>query len=415
MSDSQVIIVGGGLAGLCCALHLQEAGISSKIFEASDEVGGRARTDESEGFLLDRGFQVLLTAYPEARRVLDYEKLELKSFQPGALVRYRGRFHRFADPWRSPRHILSTAVSPVATLADKLRVAGLRGRVCQVSLDTLFDQPETTTLDSLQAAGFSEHIINRFFRPFLGGVFLDAELQTSSRMFDFVFRMFATGEAVLPAAGMGAIARQLAARLSPEGIVTKTPVDRVEGNSIYLASGEQVSGSQVVIACEAPVAAALLGEERPTPGRGVTCFYFAADEPPIKEPILVLNGDGTGPINNLCVPSQLSASYAPQDKSLVSVTVLGIAEDLAETESEVRKQLVEWFGGAADGWTLLRTYPIPYALPEQQPPALTPVVKPAVRDDGSIVCGDYLDTASIQGAMSSGRRAAQQVATSLRS
>ncbi len=409
MSDPQVHIVGAGLAGLCCALRLQEAGISSQIFEASDDVGGRARTDEVDGFLLDRGFQVLLTAYPEAKQVLDYKGLELARFEQGALIRYQGKFHRFADPWRRPRHLLSTAFSPVATFGDKLRVARLRQRVCRGTLDELFARPEAATIEALRGEGFSDRIINGFFRPFLGGVFLDRELQTSSRMFDFVFRMFATGDAAIPARGMGAMARQIAARLPAEVIRTDSPVDKIESDSIRLASGENLRAATTVVACDAPAAKALLGSEPSTSGRGVTCLYFAADEPPVKEPILVLNGEGEGPVNNLCVPSQLSPTYAPLDQSLISVTALGIPSDSDDFQGQVSGQLREWFGAVVDGWRHLRTYRIPYALPTQVPPALSPVAKPARRTDGIFVCGDYLETASIQGAMVSGRRVAEQI------
>jgi phytoene dehydrogenase-like protein len=415
LSDPQVRIVGAGLAGLCCAIHLQEAGISSQILEASDDVGGRARTDQMDGFLLDRGFQVLLTAYPEAQQVLEYGGLELMKFEPGALIRYQGKFSRFADPWRRPRHLFSTAFSPVATLGDKLRVARLRRRVCRGTLDELFARPELTTMEALRREGFSEHIVNCFFRPFLGGVFLDSELRTSSRMFDFVFRMFAAGDAALPARGMGSMARQLAGRLPAEAIRTNSPVERIESGSIRLATGESLRSETTVLACEAPAAATLLGDQASTSGQGVTCLYFAADEPPIQEPILVLNGDGEGPVNNLCVPSQVSAKYAPPDKSLISVTVLGIRDVSEDIQSQVSEQLREWFGAGVGQWRHLRTYRIPYALPVQEPPALSPVAKPAKRSDGFFVCGDYVDTASIQGAMISGRRAAEQIIESQQS
>jgi phytoene dehydrogenase-like protein len=243
-------------------------------------------------------------------------------------------------------------------------------------------------------------------------VFLDRELQTSSRMFDFVFRMFALGDAAVPAQGMGAMARQIARQL-PEGTVrTNTPVDSVRERAVRLASGEELPAKAVVVACAAPAAARLMNQETPTAGQGVTCLYFAADRAPIEEPILVLNGDGEGPINNLCVPSQVAATYAPSNQSLISVTVLGVADDDQTLEGDVRGQLQDWLGAVVQGWRHLRTYCIPYALPSQRPPALSPVAKPSRRSDGIFVCGDYLDTASIQGAMLSGRRAAEQVLAS---
>ena len=407
MSNPEVTIIGGGLSGLCCARRLHEAGVSFRLLEASEEFGGRVRTDEVNGFLLDRGFQVLLTAYPEAQDVLDYDALNLARFAPGALVRYRGRFHRFTDPWRSPRHLFATASSPIGSLTDKLRVARLRSRVCRSSLDKLFERPETTTINALRQEGFSKRFIESFFRPFLGGVFLERDLDTSSRMFDFVFRMFATGNVVLPAGGIGEIARQITNKLPDETLRTGASVEAFEGTTVRLTSGESLQAGAVVIACEAPAAAKLLVDPTPPSGRGVTCLYFAAERPPIEEPILVLNGDGVGPINNLCVPSQVTPTYAPASQALVSVTVLGLPD--GDVEASVRKQLLDWFGPDVIAWRHLRTYRIPYALPSQAPPALSPVEKSSTRGDHLFVCGDYLDTASIQGAMVSGRRAAECV------
>lgn len=407
MSKPEVIIIGGGLSGLCCARRLHQSGVSFELLEAADDVGGRARTDQVDGFLLDRGFQVLLTAYPEAQDVLDFPSLDLRRFAAGALVRFRGEFRRFADPWRSPRHMISTALAPIGTLADKLRVARLRSHVCRGTLEGLFDRPETTTLEALRNRGFTDAIIERFFRPFLGGVFLDRELVTSSRMFEFVFRMFASGDAAIPAAGMGEMARQIAAQLPEGSIRLNTSVESVEPTAVHLADGERLEGRAVVVSCEAPEAARLQGEPDGVGGQSVTCLYFAADQAPIEEPILVLNGDGEGPINNLCCPSQVAPSYAPADQALVSVTVLGLADE--NVEASVRSQLGDWFGPEVDRWRHLKTYRIPYALPAQAPPALSPVSKPVQTSDGIFRCGDYLDTASIQGAMVSGRRAADAV------
>ena len=239
---------------------------------------------------------------------------------------------------------------------------------------------------------------------------LARDLETSSRLFAFVFRMFASGDAVLPSQGMGAMAQQLAERLPPGTVCTNSAVARLEEHGVRLADGRQLSGKAIVVATESPAAASLLGEPQPPAGRSVTCLYFAAERPPVDEPILVLNGEGMGVVNNLCVPSLVGSTYAPPGADLVSVTVLGIpALDCDHLESAVRQQLQEWFGNQVQTWRHLRTYHIPFALPDQSPPALSPVAKPPRRRDGIWLCGDYLDTASIQGAMVSGRRAAEEI------
>jgi phytoene dehydrogenase-like protein len=410
--NEQVLIIGGGLSGLCCALRLHEAGVPIQVLEASDSLGGRARTDDVDGFLLDRGFQVLSSAYPAVRRVLDLQALDTRAFYPGALVWYRDRFHRLADPWRHPLHALGSLASPITTMGDKVRIARLRRRLLREPLDAIFEHPESSTLTSLQEAGFSRACLQRFWRPFLGGIFLESELRTSSRMFEFVFRMFAEGDALLPAGGMGAIARQLARRLPEESIRTRAPVAAVGKGGVSLVSGERVQGGTAVVATDGRSAATLADELEPIPSRSVTCLYFDADEPPLDEPILVLNGELRGPVNNLCVPSAVCGSYAPDGRALVSATVLGDPDqDDAGLEGSVRDQLGGWFGPAVKGWRHLRTYRIGHALPEQGPRGLELPEKSVRLRPGLYVCGDHRETASIQGAMASGLRAAEAILT----
>lgn len=408
-SETDVVVVGAGLAGLACALHLSEAGVPVRVLEASDGVGGRVRTDTVAGFRLDRGFQVLLTAYPETRRVLDYAALDLRPFLPGALIRREGCFHELSDPWRRPSRLVSTLLSDVGTLPDRLRMARYRARVRAGALSALFERPETTALERLRGEGFSEPMIDAFFRPFFGGVLLDRGLSASSRMLDFVFRMMAEGEVVLPAEGMGAIPRQLARRL-PEGTVRLgARVASLTSREVRLESGETIPARAVVVATEGPEASRLTGQLSAPASRSVTALYFAADRAPITEPTLILDGDGRGPVNNLCFPAQVAPSYAPTGAVLVSASVLEDPNDPKALEQAVRAQLTEWFGADARQWRLLRTYRIPHAQPDQAPPALDPVERPVELAGGLFVCGDHRDTASLHGALLSGRRAADAV------
>jgi phytoene dehydrogenase-like protein len=410
-ASPDVVVVGAGLAGLACALRLHEAGASVRVLEASDGVGGRVRTDDVDGFLLDRGFQVLLTAYPETRRVLDYTALDLRPFLPGALVRRSGHFHELSDPWRRPDRAWRSLTAGVGTLPDRLRMARLRARVRRGSLEELFRRRETSAAERLHAEGFSAEMIESFFRPFFGGILLDRSLSASSRMLEFVFRMMAEGDVAVPAAGMQAIPDQMAARLPAGTVRLGARVAAVSPRETRLDSGETMAADAVVVATEGPEAARLAGT--PSPGSlPVTCLYFAAERAPLEEPILVLDGDGEGPVNNLCVPTRVTPSYAPPGATLVSASVVGgAAGDAVEValEGAVRRQLEGWFGKEVRGWRHLRTYRVLHAQPEQRPGVLEPVERPVRLGDGLFVCGDHRDTASLHGAMLSGRRAAEAV------
>ena len=411
MKSGKAVIVGAGMAGLCCALRLQEKGIPCLLLEASDEPGGRVRTDRVDGFLLDRGFQVLLTAYPEARRLLDYKTLRLRTFQPGALVRTGGKLHRVSDPFRQPWTLPATLLAPIGTLADKRTVARFRSHVLQGTLEEIWTRPETSSLEALRGFGFSQRMIDSFFRPFFGGIFLETELATSSRMLEFVFRMFSQGRAALPSAGMGMIPQQLASRLPAGTVRLNTRVESIESirqGEVRLKGGERIPATAVVLATEAREAARLLPELHPPGSHDTACLYYAAPKDPVGKPILLLNGEGGGPVDNLCVPSAVSPTYAPAGQALVSATVIGASgADEKDLEAEVRKHLTSWFGPEVAGWKHLRTYRIPLALPARK--SLDPAALPVRRNPGIYLCGDHRETPSLQGAMVSGRRAAEAV------
>lgn len=414
-ADPDVIVVGAGLAGLRCAQRLTQAGLRVRVLEAGDGVGGRVRTDRLDGFLLDRGFQVLLTAYPEARDALDYRALELRPFEPGALVRLDGEFVEVSDPFRRPRRALATARAPVGTPLDKLRVATFRRRLTSPPLADVLAAPDVTARQALARAAFSEQIIERLFAPLFGGVLLDRTLSGSRRGLDLAYRMLATGDAALPSRGMGAIGEQLHLGLPQGTVELNRRVAAVAPGTVTLAGGGRRSARAVVVATEAPAAARLLGGGAGDHGSlAVTCLYFAAERAPVDEPWLVLDGDDEGVINNLCVPSVVAPTYAPAGAHLVSATLLGTwgtarDGDVATLERQVRAQLAGWFGKAARGWRHLRTYWIHHAQPRQRPGRPASLPRPARLQPGLYICGDHTDVASIQGALASGRRAAEAV------
>jgi phytoene dehydrogenase-like protein len=407
------VVVGAGLAGLSAAGALRRAGRTVVVLEAQDAVGGRVRTDRVDGFTLDRGFQVLLTAYPEVRERLDLAALALREFAPGALVVRAGRARVVGDPFRAPRTALSTALAPIGTPLDKVRIAWLRRRVLRTPAPTLLRGPDLSTREALRAAGFSETIIARFFVPLFGGIQLDPTLATSRRMFDVIFRSLGEGASALPARGMQAIPEQLAAALGPAGPtgavrcgVRVVDADRGgSGHVVHTASGEAIGARALVVATEQPEAARLAALA-PRPSRTVGCVYFDAPEAPVRDRLVVLDGEGAGPVLNAAVLSNVAPEYAPAGRHLVVAALPGVVT--GDLETLARTQLRGWWGPRVDAWRHLRTYRIAHAGPEQRPP-----FAPKQRVDlgeGRFVCGDHRDTGSIQGAMYSGRRCGEAVA-----
>ena len=410
MTDSSplpVLIVGAGLSGLACAVTLHEAGIPVQVFEASDGVGGRVRTDRVDGFLLDRGFQVYLSAYPEAGKLLDLEALNLHPFEPGALVFDGSNIHRVMDVFRRPTTMIESALAPVGTFMDKVRVALLRFRSLGSSETEIAARPDQQTKSFLQKFGFSENMIEGFFSAFYGGIFLERDLRTSSRMFEFTFKMFSQGSATLPATGMGAIPLQLAKRLPPQTIRIRSAIASATPDTLSLPSGEEILGSQVVIATQAPQTARLVpGFAAKEPAwRSVTNVYFHTEKSPLSEAIIALNTSGEGQVNNVCVISDVAPGYAPKDRSLISVSLLGIHKN-SDIPNAVKEELYSWFGEQTRDWKHLRTDLIKHALPEQRPGLKS---SGHLFIDGMHICGDHTSSASIEGAITSGIKTAEAI------
>ncbi|KAF8411548.1 hypothetical protein HHK36_004102 [Tetracentron sinense] len=417
-----VVVVGAGLAGLAAATRLNSENIPFILIEASDAVGGRVRTDVVDGFLLDRGFQIFITAYPEAQKTLDYQALDLQKFYSGALVYYNGGFHTVADPLRHFPDSLRSLANPIGSVLDKLLIGLTRIRVLSRSDEEILSASEVPIIDLLKATGFSDSIIDRFFRPFFGGIFFDKELETTSRLFDFIFKCLSLGDNTLPAKGIAAIPEQLAGKLPSDSIFLNSKVVSIDFDesesktpSVILQSGDILKADLgVIVAVGEPAAEKLFaGRIAGKPvhkrsARSTVCLYFSAEQAPVREPVLFLNGSGKGIVNNMFFATNVAPTYGPPGKTLVSVSVIGMCEGVSDEDltAEVVRELSGWFGvRVVDSWRHLRTYRIAFAQPGQIPP--TDLMRNPKIGSGLYACGDYRSSATFDGALVSGRKAAE--------
>ena len=402
-----VAVVGAGLAGLTAARRLSDAGLDVVVLEASDAVGGRVRTDLVDGWRLDRGFQVLNTGYPALAREVDLRALDLRELTRGAIVHRAGERRRLADPRRDPLGALATARASLGTLRDRALLAGTAARVSVGSGRALVDTDDHPALDRLRQRGFSDVIVDDFFRPFFAGVFLEEELVTSSRFLDLMLRMFVRGRSTVPSLGMQRLPDQLAARLPAGTVRLGTPASATQPDSVTTRRGT-VTARAVVCATDATTASELVGGVSSPAWRSVTTVYHAAPHDPIGEPTLLIDADRDSPVVNSVVLTAAAPTYGPGDgRALVSTSVLGAHDD---AEPAVRSRLSALYRTDTSGWQHLATYVLPRALPAMTAPH--PFQRP-VLVDGVYVCGDHRDTSSIQGALVSGRRAAAAVLAAL--
>ena len=416
---TSIAIVGAGPAGLVAARRLSQDGFDVTVFEREDRVGGRVRSIQDSGFVFDRGFQVLFTAYPAARRELDLDSLQLRHYKPGALVCGNGSRQLVADPLREPTKLPRALLSRAITTGDKLRVLRLRRELQNTPIHEIWGRDDTSIRSYLEARGFSQRFIANFAEPFFGGITLDRSLATSKRVFEFTFKMLAEGTAAVPKDGMGAITHHLAARANAAGaeIRLEMPVDdvRARDDEVLVDIGGVPSRFDVaIVATDARTAARLTGVESiPTDGHGCITQYFGIPVPDAfdLEPRILLNANDDAP--NLVAPvSAVAPEHAASDVTILSATTLGHRPDESDLDLAVRTRdtLAEWFPEyAVSDLNLVHTERIEFGQ-FAQPPGIHEHL-PNVRDpDGPVyLAGEYTHDASINGALESGRTAANAV------
>jgi phytoene dehydrogenase-like protein len=404
VSDDPVVVVGAGLAGLACAQRLSRAGVDVVVLEASDGVGGRVRTDVIDGFRCDRGFQLLNPAYPVLERVVDVAALDLKAFAAGVVAAHGAQHAVLADPRREPTRLSQTLTAPLGSLVDKLRFARwAAGSLLPV--DRLLSRRDRTLAESLDRARLRGPLRSGVVEPFLAGVLADWEGATSANFAALLIRSFVLGSPSVPALGMGRLPEQIAATL-PEGSVRLgAAVRQVEAHAVDTLEGGRIPARAVVVATDPETAGRLTDQPTP-PMKSLTTFWHTAAEPPTRTPMLHLDADRRGPVVNTAVLTTVAPSYAPTDRPLIATTVVG-ADGSVEAERSARAHAGLIYGVDADAWELVTTHVIRAALPSQPPP-LDPR-RPVRLPSGVFCAGDHRDTASLQGALVSGRRAATAV------
>jgi len=428
MDDSavcSVLVIGGGIAGLTCALELRRAGVPVQLLEAGPEVGGRVRSTVVDGLILDHGFQVLFTAYPTLRGFLDLPALAPRRFRPGAHIVRDGRVALIGDALRDPTLLLPTLLAPGIHLTDALRLLALRRFARALSVEACLAPPYTriSTREFLLARGFSSAVIDGFFAPFYGGILLDRSLSTSASILLFTFKMLAEGDTVIPAAGMGAIPRQLASALPSGTVRCATPVVALETAQgriagVRLADGRLVRADHVVVATDPPSAARLaesirIPMDQPPGGLGCTTVYFTARRSPIPGRALWLNGAPNAVVSHAVTLTDVAPDYATEGRILLAATAVGEPATLADEplEQAARRELLA-MGGLSDaeaGLERVGLFRVPYAQFAQPPGAgeLRPTVACAI--SGLWRASEVLHSSSLEGAAQGGVLAARAV------
>ncbi|MCC4907546.1 NAD(P)/FAD-dependent oxidoreductase [Microbacterium sp. cx-59] len=411
MDAHEVIVVGAGLAGLRCTSVLAQAGLDVVVLEAAEAVGGRQRTDAVDGFLLDRGFQLLNPAYPAVGRWVDVRALGLQQFPGGVQVRRDRGVATLAHPLHHPRLLPATLRSGLLSARELSALARWAGPTI-VRPRTALTGADASLATGWRRAGVLGALRAEVLEPFLAGVVADDTLETSDAFVRLLIRMFALGRPGVPEHGIQAVPAQLAsmARLMGASIRLRHRVTGLRsgarGTEIAVAGADTLRAQTVVIAVGSEAVPALVGVPS-AQTRGLQTWWFEAEVPPTESGMLRLDGRRSGPVVNTAVMSNAAPSYAPPGRHLVQATCLLPSTGGGPVETVVRRHLGEIWGGSVAGWHLIRRDDIPHALPAQTAP-LRPT-RPARIRDGVYLAGDHRDTASIQGALVSGDRIARAV------
>ena len=414
MQKYDAIIIGAGVAGLVAAKELESFKLKTLIVDAAPEVGGRLQSEQYNGFILDHGFQVLLSAYPMVQKHLDLKALNVKPFKPGALLFNDQKKIKVQDVNRQPSALLGMAFSEVGSFFDKLKMAKLRKELLSQTVEEIFEHKDQTTLAFLKEYGFSQKIIDRFFKPFFGGIFLEPDLETSSRQFRFIFKMFSEGEAVIPSGGINEVAQQLKDKLKNTDFRLNTQVLKVSPNNVHLEDEELLEAGQIIIATDPQKIIPQL--EGTLSWNKTLQVYFEGPSGALNTRFIALHFKKGGLVNNVACLSAVQASYAPKGKHLYSVS---LSKDPGLSESELQSKIVAelhgMLGSSSSQWKMIRSFKVSKALPRIDQVVYERAFEESRVMDGIYIAGDFLLNPSLNGAMLSGELAAKALILNHRS
>ena len=403
--DKNIYIIGAGVSSLIAAQNLEQKGYVPTILEATGYIGGRVRTEIIDGWILDVGFQVLLDAYPMSKKYLNYADLDLQRLSPGARIYTDNDSFIIGDPLRDISMLFPTLFSSIGSMRDKLKIFQLNLRLKNTPITTLFNKKEKTTLSYLQYLGFTDKIITQFFKPFFSGIFLECDLHTSSRMFEFIYKMFAEGFATLPKAGIGAIAKQLAGQLKTTQIQLNNEVQKVTTDFITMASGDQYPYDVCIVATDP--SSFLEGYSVKNKWKTCDTLYFSVRVTDVPPPIIHLSALSDTLINNIFYPTSVQRAPDPHHQ-LLSVTVVKQHSFSSEVlVSQVKGELEKYF--SITKVKFIKHYAIPRALPDLGSVSYEPNLDLMAYEDKILLCGDHTANGSLNAAMISGEIAAHEV------
>jgi len=401
--ETKIHIIGAGISGLIAAKVLEENGFSPVILEATDKVGGRVKTDLIDGYQLDHGYQVLLTAYPEAKKHLDFQELELQEFLPGATIFKNKAQKTIGNPLKDLSLFFSTLFSGIGSFSDKFNVLKLNSILKKKSLLEIFSDKEQSTFSYLRDFGFSSEIINAFFKPFFSGIFLETKLETSSRMFEFVFKMFGEGSAAIPRKGMEAIPKQLSQKLKLTTIKFNTKVATIEDEEITLVDGKKLESHYTIVATEASNLFKALNRH-PMEWRSCHNLYFETEDKVIRKSLIGLIAKKGALINNISYNTSLKC-FSKGKKELLSVTIID-DQNLSQEElvMRVKSELKDYCD--INVVRLIKQYDIPMALPKLASLKYKELPSETRLNCNLFLAGDTVLNGSLNAAMLSGESAA---------